>query len=221
MVFGLFGGDKTLKRSKKKKFDEGTHKYEIHKYAKTTLGILDLREAIRLPEETILHDWLAVHAQDFFNQIMMVHGLIESRMTEEAFPEMSAGHVASYLWQDPMSDEFKKPTQVSAAKYCECLFLWVERQLDDKNIFPNSGAYNEEPFMAAVKNIFKRMFRVYAHLYYSHYEYVCSIGADAHINTCFKHFILFANEFNLIAEKELKPLEELIHNLLSNHECDE
>eukprot|EP00658_Telonema_sp_P-2_P006530 TRINITY_DN12473_c0_g2_i1.p1 TRINITY_DN12473_c0_g2~~TRINITY_DN12473_c0_g2_i1.p1 ORF type:complete len:212 (-),score=60.30 TRINITY_DN12473_c0_g2_i1:283-918(-) len=196
-------------------------KYEIHKYAKTTLGVLDLRLAVRQPEKTLLNDWLAVHVQDFFNQIMMVHGLIESRMTEEAFPQMSAGPVASYLWMDPQNEKYKKPTAVSAATYCECLFLWVERQLDDKALFPNAGPYNEGAFFSAVKNIFKRLFRVYAHLYYSHYEYVCSIGADAHINTCFKHFILFAKEFELIPDKELQPLEELIHNLLSNHECDE
>merc|ERR1711865_317274 len=187
-----------------------------YKYAKTTLGILDLRQAVQLPENALLNDWLAVHVQDFYNQIMMVHGLIESRMTEEAFPNMSAGPVATYLWMDAESEEYKKPTQVPAAIYCECLFQWVERQLDDSSLFPNEG-----PFLSSVKNIFKRLFRVYAHLYYSHYEYVCSIGADAHINTCFKHFILFAQQFNLIAEKELKPLDELIHNLLSNHEADE
>jgi len=217
----LFGSDKTLKRSKKKKFDQGTAKYEIHKYAKTTLGILDLQQAVQLPENALLNDWLAVHVQDFYNQIMMVHGLIETRMTEEAFPTMSAGPVATYLWMDNESEEYKKPTQVPAATYCECLFGWVERQLDDTSLFPNEGPYNEGPFLNSVKNIFKRLFRVYAHLYYSHYEYVCSIGADAHINTCFKHFILFAQQFNLIAEKELKPLDELIHNLLSNHEADE
>ena len=55
------GSDKTLKRSKKKKFDQGTAKYEIHKYAKTTLGILDLQQAVQLPENALLNDWLAVH----------------------------------------------------------------------------------------------------------------------------------------------------------------
>lgn len=54
--------DKTLKRSSNKKsFSSSAQKYELHKYAKTTLGILDLREAVQLPEETMLNDWLAVH----------------------------------------------------------------------------------------------------------------------------------------------------------------
>lgn len=44
---------------------------------------------------------------------------------------------ASYLWQDPESEEYKKPKSVSAATYCGCLFQWVERQLDDKSLFPS------------------------------------------------------------------------------------
>ena len=43
-------------------------------------------------------------------------------------------------------------------------------------------------------------------------------GADAHVNTCFKHFILFAKHYSLIPEKELVPLEDLIHNLIHNHD---
>lgn len=45
--------------------------------------------------------------------------------------------------------------------------------------------------MDVVRTIFKRLFRVYAHIYHSHFKQVCSLGEEAHLNTCFKHFIFF------------------------------
>jgi MOB kinase activator 1 len=32
---------------------------------------------------------------------------------------------------------------------------------------------------------------VYAHIYHSHFKAICSLGEEAHLNTCFKHFIFF------------------------------
>jgi MOB kinase activator 1 len=37
-----------------------------------------------------------------------------------------------------------------------------------------------------------------------------SVGLEYHLNTCFKHFIYFIDEFKLVDDKELAPLAELI-----------
>eukprot|EP00798_Chlamydomonas_sp_ICE-L_P021484 gene21484-28460_t len=39
---------------------------------------------------------------------------------------------------------------------------------------------------------------------------ICSLDEEPHLNTCFKHFIFFTLHFNLVEEKELAPLQELI-----------
>jgi MOB kinase activator 1 len=66
-----------------------------------------------------------------------------------------------------------------------------------------------------VQNIFKRLFRVYAHIYYCHFERMSSLGAEPHLNTCFKHYMYFVYEFNLIPNRqELQPLQELIDKLI-------
>ena len=36
------------------------------------------------------------------------------------------------------------------------------------------------------------------------------LGCQYHLNTCFKHFIFFIDRFNLVDQKELAPLAELI-----------
>ena len=34
-----------------------------------------------------------------------------------------------------------------------------------------------------MQNIFKRLFRVYAHIYYCHFERMTALGAEPHLNT--------------------------------------
>ena len=65
-------------------------------------------------------------------------------------------------------------------------------------------------FLQIIKVIFKRLFRVYAHIYHTHFHQIMSLGAEYHLNTCFKHFIFFIDEFELVDPKELAPLAELI-----------
>ena len=78
-------------------------------------------------------------------------------------------------------------------------------------IFPQRP---EQPFprtfVDAVRTIFKRLFRVYAHIYHSHWEVMVSLGAEAHLNTCFKHFMYFTHAFSLIDKKELAPLAGML-----------
>lgn len=51
-----------------------------------------------------------------------------------------------------------------------------------------------------------RLFRVFVHVYIHHFDSICSMGAEAHINTCYKHYYYFISEFNLIDHSELEPL---------------
>lgn len=75
-------------------------------------------------------------------------------------------------------------------------------------------------FMDVVRTIFKRMFRVYAHIYHSHFKQVCSLGEEAHLNTCFKHFIIFIKVCawcsELLSSTKLRALD-LTHSVLQQH----
>jgi hypothetical protein len=51
---------------------------------------------------------------------------------------------------------------------------------------------------------------VYAHIYHSHFQQICTLGAEAHLNTCFKHFIYFTGAFGLVKREEQAPLGELV-----------
>lgn len=64
--------------------------------------------------------------------------------------------------------------------------IWISFPLCQGTPFPPN-------FKEVVKTIFKRLFRVYAHIYHSHFQKIVSLKEEAHLNTCFKHFILFTN----------------------------
>ncbi|KAK9900455.1 Mob1/phocein [Cystobasidium minutum MCA 4210] len=206
----FFGGLKqkqTVVRQSKPK-TAGTQQYALKKYADATLGSGNLRQAVKLPEGEDLSEWLAVNTLDFFNQINMLYGTITEFCSAQECPVMSAGPRYEYHWQDGKT--FKKPVKLSAPDYVDQLMNWVQEQLDDEEIFPSKiGVPFPKNFRDTVKNIVRRLFRVYAHLYNHHFAQLCALSIEAHINTSYKHFLLFVNEFDLIDAKELAPLAEL------------
>ncbi|VEL32433.1 unnamed protein product [Protopolystoma xenopodis] len=65
-------------------------------------------------------------------------------------------------------------------------------------------------FLEVAKVILKRLFRVYAHIYHQHFNVVKELQEEAHLNTSFKHFIFFTQEFDLVQKRELAPLQKRI-----------
>uniref|UniRef100_R7WFU0 Mps one binder kinase activator-like protein 1 n=1 Tax=Aegilops tauschii TaxID=37682 RepID=R7WFU0_AEGTA len=155
-------------------------------------------------------------AVDFFNQVNILYGTLMEFCTPATCPTMSAGPKYEYRWADGV--KIKRPIEVSAPKYVEYLMDWIEAQLDEESIFPQKlGAPFPPNFRDVIKTIFKRLFRVYAHIYHSHFQMILKLQEEAHLNTCFKHFMLFTWEFQLIDRAELAPLRELIEPILVGH----
>jgi len=216
---GLFGArNRTFKPLKNHPKNGKRHK--LSEYAKATLGSGNMRSAVVLPKGEDLNEWLAVNTVDFFNEISLLYGTITEFCTPSTCTVMSAGPQYEYLWADGV--KVKKPIKVSAPEYVDLLMSWVETQLNDEHIFPlQLGTPFPKNFQAIVRVIFKRLFRVYAHIYHSHFQKIVGLGAEAHLNTCFKHFIYFVHEFKLIDPKELQPLKDLIDSLMGKEKGGE
>ncbi|EUC53889.1 DNA polymerase, partial [Rhizoctonia solani AG-3 Rhs1AP] len=177
-------------------------------------GSGNLRLAVILPDGEDLNEWLAVHTVDFFNHLNMLYGTVTEFCTPQQCPIMSAGPRYEYLWEDGVT--YKKPTKLSAPDYVDALMNWVQSLLDDEKVFPNKiGVPFPRNFQATVKTIVRRLFRVYAHLYSHHFEQISALGIEAHLNTSYRHFFLFINEFDLVDKKELVPLDELNDAILA------
>lgn len=193
----------------KKKIEKGQRGYGLKQIAKMTLGSGNMELAVELPQGEDQNEWLAVNTIEFYNEINLIYGTLTEFCTPESCPIMSAGPKYEYLWAD--GQNVKTPLKVSASEYIEYLMAWVEGQLNNEQLFPTTiGVPFAKSFQSTVKVIFKRLFRVYAHIYHTHFQHIMSLGMEYHLNTCFKHFIFFIDRFHLVEQKELSPLAELI-----------
>lgn len=114
---------------------------------------------------------------------------------------MSAGQFFEYLWVD--SQNTKQPKKVPAFEYIELLMNWIESLIKSEDVFPQKvGVSFPLHFHTIIKTVFKRMFWVYAHIYHAHFSDIKIMEMEAHVNTSFKHFVYFVEEFNLVDEKE-------------------
>ncbi|CAG8294765.1 unnamed protein product [Penicillium salamii] len=211
---------------------KGTSSYQLRQFAEATLGSGSLRKAVKLPEGEDLNEWLAVNIVDFYNQINLLYGSITEFCSPQTCPEMKAtdeygvslaaaqapfAHNLDrfeYLWQD--SENYKRPTKMSAPEYIEHLMAWVQSNVDNEQMFPSRiGVPFPKSFPSLLRQIFKRLYRVYAHIYCHHYPVVVHLGLEPHLNTSFKHYVLFIDEHKLASGKDFwGPLGDLVDSML-------
>ena len=85
---------------------------------------------------------------------------------------------------------------MSAPEYVDTLMTYIQTRIDDETTFPSKiGVPFPRGFQGVVKTIWRRLFRVYAHVYCEHFSVIVGLGLESHLNTSFKHFVLFAKEF--------------------------
>lgn len=196
----------------KKKEVASTRRFHLHQHAQATLGAGRLLDAVAKPPGEDVNEWLAVNVTDFFNEVSLLYGVLADVCTPTCCPNMSAGPRFEYKWADGV--RFKRPIRCTAPKYMDYMMNWAQATLDDESIFPTRVG---DPFPKNIRQvictIFKRLFRVYAHMYVLHFVSIQEMGAEPHLNTCFRHFMLFVREFDLIEPQELAPLAELIEKI--------
>jgi MOB kinase activator 1 len=217
----------------KKSTPVGSKGLQLKRHIDATLGQGDLWRAVALPPGEDLDEWLAVNVVDFYNAASVLYSTLAVEFcTARSCPVMSAGSRYEYLWpvgeaagggggggsaaapQDQQQQQRQRPLRLSAPEYIDRLFDWIEAQIDDERLFPQQlGAPFPQGFRTVAATILRRLFRVYAHCYHSHFRQVVALGEEAHLNTCFKHFALFVRHFGLVDGRELAPLAELIDEL--------
>jgi MOB kinase activator 1 len=173
-----------------------------------TLGSKDLAEQVKLPPGANVEEWLAITTIDFFNELNLLIGALQDLCTEERCPTMCAGPFV-WLWAD--GDKIKEPQKLSAPKYFEALLTWVDAQLADETFLPvQPGVPFPATFRKGMRVIYKRLFRIYAHVFHTHFKEMMEEEADAHLNHSFKHFVYFVKEFDLMEPEELEPMKDLV-----------
>jgi len=173
-----------------------------------TLGSADLADQVKLPNGASVEEWLAITTIDFFNELNLLIGAIQDLCTEQSCPQMSAGPYV-WLWAD--GQKVREPTKLSAPQYLEALLTWVDAQLADESFLPVQPNVPFPPnFRKGMRVIYKRLFRIYAHVFHAHFKEMLEDEADAHLNHSFKHFVYFVKEFDLMESEEMEPMKDLV-----------
>lgn len=80
-----------------------------------------------------------------------------------------------------------------------------------------------ESFFGDCKTCFRQIFRLYAHLYHSHWVdpfWHMTNGTNSNgwtdLNSCFVHYISVAKLFGLLSEKDMEPMQPLIDIWIAN-----
>jgi len=174
---------------------------------------ITFKDSVALPKGYDKSDWIAEHVQVFFEQVQTMYKMVNENCTPESCKEMTAGTTFTYLWAD---DQVKKPVSCTAKEYIKFLFDWIASLMQDTAIFPpklsKAGAYPRK-FLPTAKNIFKRMFRVYAHIYHHHFTQVSGTEQEKELFASFKWFYFFTTSFKLVESTEFAPLTEIIAKL--------
>jgi MOB kinase activator 1 len=210
-LFGLTGTNKTFKPLRT---HSTRNQQQMSDFSRHTLGSGDVISAIALPEGCDFNEWLATNVVDFYNTTSLLMGTLqEGACTSTTCPSMTAGARFEYLWssENPSTGiATGKPFAVPATTYISNLFDWISAQLSDENRFPTTLHLPfPSSFRADVRKIFRRLFRVYAHLYHHHTKDLEKVSALAHLTTSYQHFLLFVTHHRLVDPKELEPLKEL------------
>jgi len=135
-------------------------------------------------------EWLAANVVDFFNEISLLYGLCAEDAQQYNKPGDGFPPGFEYRWADGV--KITKPMRCSSPEYVDYVMTWVEDQINNEEIFPvQESAPFPSDFVEYVKNIFKRLFRVFAIIYHVHFPAIEKVDAAGHLNTVFKVCLYF------------------------------
>lgn len=169
-----------------------------------------------------------------YNHACELYGWVQNFCTPKTCPVMTAGMKYElcflkrflktisfryeFKWADGKTVKF--PVSISAIEYINHLFAWIEFQLNDRQIFPNydSAHYSQTIFMPTIKDIFRRMVRVYAHVLHHHLKNLENIGYEKSFLDGVRYFVHFFQHNDLVDEKSLGPITYYPDWMLLNSE---
>jgi MOB kinase activator 1 len=105
---------------------------------------------------------------------------------------------------------------VSAPMFMRKFMEWSESLLRDDRVFPVSATHGYPPdFFSQVRHMYKRMLKVYGHIYLNHLVAFNDEAESTALNTSLLHFYLFGREFGLMSDQEVGPLMFVVEMLSS------
>merc|ERR1719316_328459 len=203
----------------KRKLKDIARKYEtlgrpIHEF--------DSAQCVKLPEGVDRREWWVSNAAQFYidlDQIVAIvtNPLIEGETTmctaETCPTTQGSSKNYTYLWPEPTPEDPDHRVSLPAPEYMRNVLTFASTKLDDEAFAPSGDARLQAPgaspdyaedFDDVMGSIFRRFYRVYAHIYNHHYKALEQLDLHRHLNHVFRRLVLFLLEFDLLPAKEVE-----------------
>lgn len=181
-------------------------------FVRTSLVRGSFQTIVQVPKYVDENEWVVLNVFEFYQYLNLFYGVIAEFVTPQTCPTMNAGPGIDYLWVDAN----KKAVRLPANTYIDYVLTWISNKFDDATLFPTKQNVSFPPhFMGVLKNIYRQMFRIFAHIYHNHFDKFVHLSMEAHWNSFFAHFISFGKDFDLLERREMEPLALLISSMES------
>lgn len=176
-------------------------------------------ENLQLPPGYPRHLWLSTNLADFVDHIrVFAKNVLIEKCSRYRCPRMAERKGHAYIWVledngDPSKtikrklsapDYILKVTQTNSVLLKRMKLL---ETVDDDEDFLS------EEHEKLCMTIARLICQVYCHILYWHHDAFVALEALPHLNTAFKWFILFSQQFRLLEDSDLLPLQEIIARL--------
>lgn len=179
-------------------------------FVRTALVRGSFQTIVQVPKYVDENEWLVLNVFEFYQYLNLFYGVIAEFVTPQTCPTMNAGPGIDYLW----IDSNKQPVRLPANTYIDYVLTWISNKFDDPTLFPTKQNVPFPPhFLGVLKNIYRQMFRIFAHIYHNHFDKFVHLSMEAHWNSFFAHFASFGKDFDLLEKKEMEPLAALIESM--------
>ncbi|KAK2465377.1 hypothetical protein APHAL10511_002731 [Amanita phalloides] len=175
--------------------------YLCSPFADAALVKGNFKTIVMLPKYVDVMEWVAVNIYDFYTNLNEFYGIITECCTHQTCPTMSCGPTLNYPWINHAG----KAMTLSAPTYIDTVMSSLQKLVEDENVFPTK---TNQPFHSSfpntIRNIYRQLLRVFAHIYYAHFPQVLHLRAEPHFNSLFAHFLAFGREYELLDVRDIK-----------------
>lgn len=172
---------------------------------------LNIKELIKLPEQTQQEEWIASQVLSIHNQITTLYDTISSTCTEAYCPVMHGVKNEQYF-QDPPNHR-RTPSAPEYIKFALDKSLAI---IANPNVFPTKhGETFGEEFFDAIQQLLKICFSIMSHIYAKHMPHLIHFGnLHLYLNQLLLHMVLLGEDYQILDPEVRQPLDDLIGYLL-------
>lgn len=191
----------TMVVTKQKVFSD---KYSRIDKVKGTILPVNFPELVTCPRTHTLHDWLIVNAVEFLDRTEILFSSCSLFCTDHTCPLFNAGPNYHYLWEDA---DIPQPIQLSAPAYFNAVKRFAKRNMSNARLFPvESGTQLSADAMDVLKIVYRRLYRILAHMYVCHIKTIQNAGMEIVLNTMLGHYTTFGMQYDMIGVADMKML---------------